>query len=471
MMSQSPKPTMLQRTPSQIRARVFRRSVAGLCCGLQLASCGKATEAPLDPPNPTPATPATPATPNVLLILADDFGAESSALYPTLAGANAVSMPNIAGLAAKGLVFDNAWTNPMCSPTRAAVLTGLYGNRTGVTDAGDVMPNSTTTLFEYLTSKSTARYDMAVFGKWHLGGNVGIQHVRDAGVPKFRGFLGAGLTDYFRWDVMDLDGTTTTSTTYATTAITDYAITFLDDHTRTRPSDPWFLYVAYNAPHTPNQVPPVALHSVNVGGLAPGTTSNTTAVYRAMLQAMDTEIGRLLAKVDLTKTLVIFMGDNGTPANLKESGSAVRGGKTSISEGGIRVPLVVAGTGVTRLGRDSSLIVSTDLFATIGVAAGSGERVSGNSFSLQPLLTGSSASTGRTHAFTELCQPGVSRYAIRDSRYKLSYDTGVWGLFDLTNDRGEANNLYASAAVATTRASLETELAKVRAAATAGCFR
>ena len=133
--------------------------------------------------------------------------------------------------------------------------------------------------------------------------------------------------------------------------------------------------------------------------------------------------GRLLAKVDLTKALVIFMGDNGTPANLKESGSAA------------------------------------------------GERVSGNSVSLQPLLTGSAASTGRTHAFTELCQPGVSRDAIRDGRYKLSYDTGVWGLFDLTNDRGEANNLYAWAAVATNRASLETELSKIRAAATAGCFQ
>ncbi len=455
---------------------VVRAMILVLCSGLAITSCRKATEpddvsipsAPAPAPTPTP-TPAT--RPNVLLILADDFGAESSELYPDLAGTGAVSMPTIAGLAAKGLVFENAWTNPMCSPTRAAVLTGLYGNRTGVTDAGDVMPTSVTTLFEYIASKSSAKYDMAVFGKWHLGGNLGIQHVRDSGVPRFRGFLGAGLTDYFRWDAVDLDGTTTATTTYATTAITDYAIAFLDDHARARPSDPWFAYVAFNAPHTPNQVPPEALHSVNVGALAPGTTSNTTVVYKAMLQAMDTEIGRLLSKVDLKNTLVVFMGDNGTPANLKDVGSAVRGGKTAISEGGIRVPLVLAGVGVTRTGRDSSLVVSTDLFATIGLAAGAAESVVNNSYSLQPLLVGSSVTTGRTHAFSELCQTGVSRYAIRDGRFKLSYDTGVWALFDLANDRSEGVNLYTSAAFAANRASLETELARIRSVATAGCFR
>jgi arylsulfatase B len=437
-----------------------------MCCCLSVASCGNSADVTVDPPTTTPS-----AKPNVLIILADDFGAESSVLYPTLAGSAAVSMPNVSSLAAKGLVFDNAWTNPMCSPTRAAVLTGLYGNRTGVTDAGDVMPNSATTLFEYVAAKSSAKYDMAVFGKWHLGGNLGIQHVRDAGVPKFRGFLGAGLTDYFRWDAVDLDGTTTTTTTYATSAITDYAVTFLDDHARTRPSDPWLMYVAYNAPHSPNQVPPVNLHSVNVGGLAPGMTSNTAAVYKAMLQAMDTEIGRLLTKVDLTNTIVIFMGDNGTPGNLKDAGSVVRGGKTAISEGGIRVPLVIAGAGVTRVGRDTTLVVSTDVFATVGVAAGSAASVVGNSYSLQPLLAGSAASTGRIYAFTELCQTGVSRYAIRNGRYKLSYDTGTWGLFDLVTDRGEAANLYTSAAVASTRTALESELAKIRASATAGCIQ
>jgi arylsulfatase A-like enzyme len=454
------------------RAHVVIRRFARLCYALALASCGKATEPVVVPPVVIPPIVITPSTrPNVLLILADDFGAESSALYPALSGSGAVAMPTIAALAAKGLVFDNAWTNPMCSPTRAAVLTGLYGNRTGVTDAGDVMPNSATTIFEYVASKSAGKYDMAVFGKWHLGGNVGIQHVRDAGVPRFRGFLGSGVADYFNWDVVNLDGTTATTTTYATTAITDYAITFLDDHARTRAADPWFVYVAYNAPHTPNQVPPANLHSVNVGGLAPGTTANTPAVYKAMLQAMDTEIGRLLAKVDLTNTLVIFMGDNGTPANVKDAGSIVRGGKTAISEGGIRVPLVVAGAGVTRLGRDTSLIASTDVFATIGVAAGSTESAVGNSYSLQPVLVGSAASSGRTHAFTELCQTGVNRYAIRNGRYKLSYDTGTWALFDLVNDRGEATNLYASATVAATRTALESELAKIRAAATAGCFQ
>jgi arylsulfatase A-like enzyme len=409
--------------------------------------------------------------PNILLILADDFGADASSLYPAFAGSGAAALPRLAALAAHGVTFDNVWTNPMCSPTRAAVLTGLYGNRTGVLTAGDVLPSSTTTLFEYLAARSTSRYNMAVLGKWHLGGRTGIQHVRDAGVPIFHGFLEAQIGDYFRWNIAHLDGTTTPTTTYATTAITDLAIDFLDQHHRTRPNDPWFAYVAYNAPHAPNQVPPTSLHRVDVGGLAPGTRSNSRAVYQAMLHAMDTEIGRLLDKVDLSRTLVIFLGDNGTPERMKTEERMFRGGKTEVFEGGVRVPLIVAGAGVTRRGRDASLVVSTDLFATIGVAAGVSQRVIGDSFGLQPLLVASPTASGRTHAFTELCNNRVARFAIRDLHYKLSYDSGVWALFDLRSDPGERTNMYGSAPTLTAQHALERELAAIRATATAGCFQ
>jgi arylsulfatase A-like enzyme len=409
--------------------------------------------------------------PNILLILADDVGAEASGLYPELVGSSgAVPTPTIENLAAKGLVFDNAWASPMCSPTRATILSGLYGNRTGVTNAGDTLPTSTTSLFEYIAGKSPAKYNMGVFGKWHLGGNIGnIRHVQNTGVPAFRGFLGAQISDYFNWTAIALKGAPANTTTYATTAITDYATDFIQRHKATRPSDPWFVYVPYNAAHSPNQVPPSNLHSVNVGGLEPGDTSNTVAVYKAMIQAMDTEIGRLLRHVDLKTTIVIFMGDNGTPLNVKDMGSGVKDAKQSVYEGGVRVPLVFAGADVTRKGREDQLVVSSDLYAT--VAALTGIRVSQihDSFSLVPLLTAHRKS-GRTHAFTELCSGGTSRYAIRDAQHKLLYNNGSWGLYDLINDPLESTNHYNNGAYAAIRGSLEMALDEVEAAAVDGCF-
>src|SRR5262245_14382055 len=155
------------------------------------------------------------AEPNILLILADDVGAEASSLYPALAGkSGAVPMPNLEKLAAGGLVFDNTWVNPMCSPTRSTILTGLYGHHTGVLVAGDVLAPSTTTIWDYIRKESPAKYDMAVFGKWHLGGpGNDIQHVINMRVPNFRGFLGAQVGDYYNWVAYDSTGASSTITT------------------------------------------------------------------------------------------------------------------------------------------------------------------------------------------------------------------------------------------------------------------
>jgi arylsulfatase A-like enzyme len=415
---------------------------------------------------------STGARPNVLLIVADDVGAEASSLYPELAGnSGAVSMPNIESLAANGLVFDNAWASPMCSPTRATILSGLYGHHTGVTIAGDTLPASTTSLFEYIADQSPANYGMGVFGKWHLSGNGGnLQHVRDTGVPVFKGFLGAQINSYFNWTAVDINGPPTATTTYATTAITDFAIDYIEQHEQAS-SDPWFVYVPYNAAHSPNQVPPSGLHSVPLGNLQPGQTSNTVAAYKAMIQAMDSEIGRLLSRVNLDDTVVIYIGDNGTPANLKDPGARVRGSKESVYEGGVKVPMVVAGAGVTRRGRESGLVVSSDLYATIAALTGIPVRHINDSFSIVPLLTGEAESTGRTHAFTELCGGNVSRYAIRDPQHKLLYDNGSWGLYDLINDPGESNNLYNHQDYPAIRSRLQAELDLLAASASDGCFQ
>jgi arylsulfatase B len=414
------------------------------------------------------------APPNILLIVADDVGAEASSLYKLAGNAGAAATPSLAALAARGLVFDNVWVNPMCSPTRATILTGLYGHHTGVLVAGDVLDPSTTTIFDYIRTSSPAKYDMAVFGKWHLGGNGGeIKHVMDMRVPNFKGFLGAQISDYYKWTAWDGNtGKSEEITTYSTTALTDWAVAFIRKREATRKQDPWFVYVPYNAAHGPFQVPPVTLHKVDVGDLKPGDSKAEVAVYKAMIQAMDTEIGRLLKAVDLSKTLVIFVGDNGTQENVKDAGAGVRGSKTSTYEGGALVPMVMAGAGVKRKGRESALVNGVDLYATIAAAAGIPVTHVNDAYNLTPLLTRASASTGRTYAFTEFCNARASRLAIRNNEYKLHFDNATgWSLFDLKKDPLEATNLYDQSAYAAVQNQLRAEIDRMKAGASKGCFQ
>ena len=432
--------------------------------------------------------------PNILFIIVDDLGAEGTALYPELAGdSGQVPVPNIEALADNGLVFDNAWSSPACSPTRGTIISGQYAHRTGVTAVGNVLPTSTVTLFDRLTAEAPS-YAQAFFGKYHVGGGSidpvpsaafpaapGIlQHVRDIGIETFRGILGGGVADYFNWTTFDINGPAVATTTYATTALTDYAIDYIHEHEAEKPGEPWFVYQAYNAPHaanggnSPYQVPPRELHSVDlssVGNPAPGSYATNIPVYKANIQSLDTEIGRLLAEVDLSNTVVIFVGDNGTPPPVKDSGTKLRSAKGSAYEGGVRAPLVIAGAGVTRRGREDELVVSSDYYATILDLAGVPVSQVNNSYSIEPLLDNEAATSGRTHSFTEITSgTSTKRWAIKDTRYKLLNDNGTWALYDLVADPLETTDLYSSAQHAAARASLEAEIAVLKAQAPTGYF-
>ena len=433
--------------------------------------------------------------PNILFIIADDYGADSSSLYPGISGdSGAVPVPNIESLAANGLVFDNAWASPVCSPTRGTVISGLYGHRTGVTTVGNVLPTDTVTVFDRITAESPARYEQAFFGKYHVGGGSIdprpggafpdvpriLQHVRDLGITTYRGILGGGLADYFNWTSYDVNAPQVANTTFATTVLTDYAIDFIRKHEQTKPDEPWFLYQAYNAPHaanggnSPYQVPPAELHNVDlssVGNPKPGTVATNIPVYKALIQSLDTEIGRLLKEVDLENTVVIFVGDNGTPPPVKDTGSGLRDAKGSVYEGGVRVPLIVTGAGVTRRGREDDLFVTTDVYASVLDLAGVPVSQVNNSYSFKPLLGSAAATNGRAHSFTEVSN-GVNqrRYAIKDKRYKLVYNVGQRELYDLVADPKETTNLYASAPHAAVLATLKAEIAALRAKAPAGYF-
>jgi arylsulfatase A-like enzyme len=425
------------------------------------------------------------------------MGSEASPLYPGLynsaapASAGQAPTPTLSALASRGIVFDNVWASPLCSPTRAAILTGLYGHNTGVTTVGNILPGSTTSIFELLAaSTTTPRYNMAVFGKWHLGGagTNGMNHVtKETGVPLFKGFLGSHIMNYYNWTLDSSTAASANTTVYSTTALTDFAIDFIRGQ---RAGEPWFVYLPYNAPHgtAPSdgfQVPPEKLFTVNVGSRpagAPTVYNGTEAipVYQAIIQSLDTEIGRLFRAMDqagqLNNTVIIFMGDNGTPASVKDKAAKIRGSKQGVYEGGVRVPLVVAGPGVSRKGRESQLVAAPDIYATIADLAGVPltNNTVNNSYSVVPLLSSNPSATGRKYSFTELCAntgTGPKQFAIRDQRYKLLYNGTAWEMFDLETDPWETTSIYNDARHAGTRTALLAELRTLKMkASTGGCF-
>lgn len=380
--------------------------------------------------------------PNVLLLIADDLGVGDVGVYTT--GPNAVPgtpppTPNIDGLAASGVLFREAWSAPVCSPTRAALVTGRYGFRTGVRDVGGELPLSESTFAELL---SPAGYANGLFGKWHLGESAAVGG-DDAprvsgGWDYFAGTLGGGIGDYFVYDQVT-NGVTATVNNYATTETVDDALAWIGAQT-----GPWTCTVSFNAPHKPFHIPPPDLTTYTFG---PNPTD--VRMYRAMIEAMDTEIGRLLAGLggSLSNTVVIFLGDNGTPAMVTQSPYTTS--KGSIYEGGVHVPLVIRAPGIDTPGREVLTPVHVcDLFTTIadygGVDAGAAlPGVTIDGLSLRGLLEDQNATLPRSTIYTEragaVAADGL--FAIRGDQYNLIQQAGVFELYDLVNDPFETDDL------------------------------
>lgn len=396
---------------------------------------------------------------NILLLVADDVGFANIGAYG--ASTTAPPTPNLDALARRGVLFRNAYANPLCSPTRACIQTGRYSFRTGVGTAiigsptTPALPLAEWTLPEVLDAGGSA-FRHAAIGKWHLGDQStgGASAPNLAGYAHFTGFLQAAVQDYYAWP-RTVNGTTAQSTTYATTQIVDDALSWI----RTARS-PWICIVNFNAAHSPFQAPPQSLHTYNLAGLNPGTTPRP--FYKAMIQAMDTEIGRLLRGLgsSLAMTDVLFVGDNGTPANVAEAPYASHKVKGTVFEGGIKVPLVAAGPNVWAPGRDVSALVSAvDLFATMAeLARVLPARVLPPSttidgVSLVPHLRGDDV-PGRELAFAEIftgTTPDTNgSSSLRNARFKLIRAYRLAGapvdqFFDLQADPFENTDLLQGA--------------------------
>ncbi len=381
--------------------------------------------------------------PNVVLIVADDFGVDLVGAYGE--GASPPCTPNLDQLADDGVLFRNAWANPVCSPTRASLLTGRFAFRTGIGNpVGGMQPGLA--LGETTIPELLAGYDSTYLGKWHLAGNLGNSHPNDSGFAHFAGVKGGAVPDYSQWTKL-VDGAQMPSTTYATTDLTDDAIAALATL-----QEPWFLTMSYVAPHTPFHVPPPALCPgsecpVSFCASLPSNPTNRQ-MGKAMVEALDREIGRFLAALDATHpdALVFFVGDNGTAGQLSEAPFLNTHAKGSVYEGGLNVPLLVRGPGVAVGQECDALVCVTDLFATFGELAGEVSAAE-DSVSLVPYLATPALPSIRSWAYGErfsaLTGPSADHLrAVRGPRYKLLREEGAADEFyDLQQDPFETVNL------------------------------
>ena len=277
------------------------------------------------------------AATNLVIFVADDLGWGDVGYHDS-----EIRTPNIDRLAAEGVRLERFYAHPLCSPTRGALLTGRSPLTTGVLIPFEPwfttgLPLDEKLLPEYLVD---AGYQTFAVGKWHLGPNHLSYHPNSRGFDHYYGHLG-GFINYDLhtiWRGVDWqrNGSTVIEEGYSTHLITDEAIRLI----RQRDKDaPVFLYVTYNAPHTPLQAPDSAIAEyAEVDDMDRRT-------YAAMVSEMDRGIGQVLGVLEeeglSDETLVIFMSDNGGGPRLGASNGALRGGKGTTWEGGIRVPAVL----------------------------------------------------------------------------------------------------------------------------------
>ena len=397
---------------------------------------------------------------NVVLIIADDLGKDFCDIYPDHA-ANTVHLTNVRRLLNRGVVFNNAWSNPLCSPTRAGILTGRYSFRTGV---GDVVDGSNPKLNineniipEVLDIYNNNGISKALFGKWHVttGATVGYNYPNTMGFDHFEGSLTGALgqpgqqaNGYYNWTKIT-NGVSSTCTNYATTENINNAISYLNNQPATKP---FFVWLAFNAPHTPYQLPPTNLiTNTGLTGAQAEITANPTPYFQAMVEAMDTEIGRffdyLISSGKWDTTDIIFIGDNGNDPLVTQTSPS----KGSLYQGGVTVPFIISGPDVVNPNRISDAMVNTaDIFATVLEMFGDTNWQSQiptttvDSRSLMPILQ-NTATTTRPWAFSEVFRTtplASDGKTIRNTAYKLiRFTNGTEKLYNLTLDPSENINL------------------------------
>jgi len=387
---------------------------------------------------------------NILLLISDDQGTEYVSAY----GENlrVQRTPVMDQLATEGVLFRRAYANPQCSPTRAAMLTGQHVFRTGITrglrttDPNVIeLSDSLHTIPRHLDAALPGVYSHAAVGKWHLS-HLDIEptpwdHALRMGFSEHAGGTLGPIADFYDWWEWN-NGTFTHRTDYAGTAVIDHAVATLP----TLP-EPWFLWVGLHEPHVPYQEPPAHLHSTPITG------PTDDELMDAKVQAMDTEIGRLIGLLSPTQrahTTIVFVGDNGSHVDRLHAPDP-DGGKTSARETGTRVPLIVSGPSVATPGTESEALFSAvDIFATVAELAGAPltpeEAAAQDGVSIVPVLA-DPTTTVRGSVYQEYGEPlGFGPYtlytqAIQNADFKLYRDLSGESLYDMRGVLIEGDDL------------------------------
>ena len=388
--------------------------------------------------------------PNILIIVGDDMGYADVGFHKC----PDIPTPNLDALAASGVRFTNGYVSgPYCSPTRAAMLTGRYQQRFGHEfnpGGAQGMPVTETTLADRLKA---AGYATGLVGKWHLGSQEAMQPLR-RGFDEFFGFLG-GAHSYFQpagflrgaEPVKELD--------YATDAFGREACAFIERHN----GKPWFLYLAFNAVHTPMDATDERLAKF------PNVADKQRRTYDAMMLAMDEAIGSVRAKLVATgqeqNTLVAFISDNGGPTmpGVTINGSRnepLRGSKRTTLEGGVRVPFVVSWPGHVKPGVYDQPAIQLDLHATALAVAGVDAKPEWKleGVNLLPFLSGEKSGAPHDALYWRFGeQMAVRAGDFKLIRYDVNADTHTGGrsqgvtatkLYNLASDIHEDNDLAAA---------------------------
>lgn len=391
--------------------------------------------------------------PNLVVILADDLGYGDLSSY----GATDLQSPHIDALMSRGMRFLNFYANcPVCSPTRAALLSGRYPEMVGVpgvirTHAADswgwLAPDSV--LLSEVLGRSG--YHTALVGKWHLG-LESPNTPTERGFDHFHGFLGDMMDDYYDHrrhgrNYMRLNTTQIDPPGHATDLFTEWAVDYI--RSRRGKGKPFFLYLAYNAPHTPIQPPDDWLARVRE---RERSISEERARLVALIEHMDDGIGKVVAALEDSgardSTIVVFTSDNGGQLNVGANNGPLRDGKQSVYEGGLKVPTCLVWPGHVSPAESEYHAMSMDILPTLLDAVGIDipHAVAGRSF--LPTLRGQQQPPLRDVWFFAR-REGNTRYggktieAVRSGPWKLLQNSPFepLELYNLTEDPRETNDL------------------------------
>ncbi len=387
-------------------------------------------------PGPWSLAANAPPRPNIVVIVADDLGYADVLFNPL--HPKEVTTPNLDALAKQSVICRQGYvTGNVCSPTRTGLMTGRYQQRLGLYTAGEAgsgVPMSERLFPQYL---KPAGYATCQLGKWHLGPTPEWSPAL-RGFDEVFGFLGRGAHDYFKLNDPDdpiYRGTNVVKETgYLTDRLGEEAVSFIDRHK----TQPFFLYLAFNAVHAPLQAPADEIAKFNTGN----TDRNTLL---AMGKRMDDAIGKVVATLKQAgaweNTLLFFISDNGGPLAQSAVNTPLRGGKHQDYEGGIRVPFLVCWPSQLKPGESQAPVIALDILPTVlaatGVAAPDTKPLDGKN--ILPVLRGEIAPQPRNFFWSSGSEEGW--WAVRSGDWKLVGEKAKIGLFDLSKDVSEKTDL------------------------------